>query len=200
MAPEKVDFLSFARLVLDALDESGIEYLIGGAVALWAWGDPRSTQDFDLVIDLPGDRIVPLSQALAKRDMLVPPDIIIDLLLQPEGDLPINAIHLHSGHKAEFFLLRPGDAYRTLTLARRRLIDLGPPLGQVYVHAPEDLILNKIRYFAISEQTKHVRDIASIFVFLADELDLDYLNDWVTRLNLTEPWRQIQRQIADSEN
>ena len=48
MAPDKIDFPQFARLVLDAIEETGLEYLIGGAVAVWAWGDPRSTRDFDL--------------------------------------------------------------------------------------------------------------------------------------------------------
>ncbi|MBL7065902.1 MAG: hypothetical protein ISS49_17130, partial [Anaerolineae bacterium] len=45
------------------------------------------------------------------------------------------------------FLLRPGDVYRQTAFARRRLVDLAPPLGEVYVHAPEDLILNKLHYF-----------------------------------------------------
>jgi hypothetical protein len=75
-------------LVVDALEACEITYLIGGAVAVWAWGEPRTTQDFDLVIHLPGERIRQLSQELAARRMLVPPDILLDLLIQPEGDLP----------------------------------------------------------------------------------------------------------------
>ncbi len=41
------------------------------------------------------------------------------------------------------------------------MIDLEPLLGIVYVHAPEDLILNKVAYYGLSQQEKHVRDIAS---------------------------------------
>ena len=76
--------------------------------------------------------------------MLVPPDVLIDLLIQPEGDLPVNAIHLDAGYKAELFLLRSGDDFRLSALKRRQLVDLSPPLNQVYVHAPDDLILNKV--------------------------------------------------------
>jgi hypothetical protein len=62
----------------------------------------------------------------------------------PEGDLPLNALHLHSTNKAEMFLLREGDEYRRISLSRRRLVDMGEPLGKVYVHSPEDLIINKV--------------------------------------------------------
>lgn len=163
-------------------------------MAVWAWGEARTTQDFDLVINLPPQRIVRFSKELEKQGMLVPPDIIIDLLIMPKGDLPINAMHLESPNKAEFFLLRDNDDYRRLSLSRRRLVDLGPPLGEVYVHSPEDLIVNKVYYFSLSQQTKHVRDIASIIAFCADELDLAYIAQWTKQLGVLETWAEIQAQ------
>lgn len=194
MAQEPITFVDFARLVLDAIEAAELEYLIGGAVAVWAWGEVRTTQDFDLVIDVPGPKIMRLSQELEKRGMLVPPEIILDLLLMPEGDLPINAMHLESPNKAEMFLLRNDDPYRRISLSRRRLVDLGPPLGEVYVHSPEDLIINKVYYFSLSYQTKHVRDIASIIAFCGDELEYTYITKWVTHLGVAEAWAEIQAQ------
>jgi hypothetical protein len=41
------------------------------------------------------------------------------------------------------------------------------------VHSLEDLILNKLRYFVISRQPKHVRDIVSILYSLDAELEMD---------------------------
>ena len=187
-----MEFADFIRLVLDALEEAGVEYMIGGAVAVWAWGEPRTTRDFDVVISVPLDRIVRLSEELEKRDMLVPADIILDLYLETRADLPVNAIHLSTGYKAELFLLRPGDVYRETAFRRRRLVDLGPPLGEVYVHAPEDLILNKLHYFGISQQPKHVRDITSILLALGDELDLGYIDQWAERLGMAALWLEMQ--------
>jgi hypothetical protein len=196
MAQEQTGFLDFARLVIDALDSARITYLIGGAVAVWAWGEPRTTQDFDLVIHLPLDRILDLSRELEIRRMLVPPDVLLDLILQPQGDLPVNAIHLDSGFKAELFLLRDDDEFRATTLDRRRLIDLGPPLGTVYVHTPEDLMLNKIAYYGLSQQTKHIRDIASILVTTGkDDLDWTHFNTWVARLGLADVWQEMKKEI-----
>jgi hypothetical protein len=174
----QMGLIDFARMVIDALEISGVDYMLAGALAVAAWAEARSTQDVDLVVHIPFENISLLSQELEKRDMLVPADIIFDLLAKPAGDLPINAIHLYTGYKAEFFLLRPGDPYRETALARRRLVDLGPPLGEVYVHAPEDLILNKLRYFGLSQQPKHVRDIISILlVLLRDFAEYVILSD-----------------------
>ncbi|MBP7960660.1 MAG: hypothetical protein KBG20_10530 [Caldilineaceae bacterium] len=195
MPSERISFLAFSRLVLDALDAAKLDYCIGGAVALWAWGEPRTTQDFDLVVHLPGNRIRLLSQELEKRRMLVPPDILLDLLIQPEGDLAVNAIHLDSGHKAELFLLRPNDPFRAAALERRRLVDLGDPLDQVYVHAPEDLILNKIVYYGLSKQSKHIRDIGSILLMSDDQIDWHYFDSWLDRLDLRRVWGEVKTEV-----
>lgn len=195
MAHQQIEFDEFARLVLDALEAAQIDYLIGGAVAVWAWGEARTTQDFDVVVDLPISHITRLSEELAKRDMLVPPEILLDLLLETRGDLPVNALHLHSKFKAELFLLRPWDEYRRASFPRRRLVNLGLAFGEVYVHSPEDLILNKVYYFGLSRQTKHIRDIASIITNMVDELDWAYLEEWAQKLNLTAAWYELLGEV-----
>ena len=181
--------------MLEALEAAQVKYLIGGSVATAAWGEARTTQDLDVVVDLPVESMAALSEELAKRDMLVPPDIMLDLWLRPRGDLAINAIHWPSGYKAEFFMLRPEDEQRRAALERRVMADYGPPLGVIWVHAPEDLIVYKLRYFAISQQTKHVRDVSSILQTMDEELDWDYLNDWIARLGLEPQWFELLDEI-----
>jgi hypothetical protein len=73
-ADRSLDFAHFVRLVLDALDALQLKYLVGGAVAVWAWGEVRTTRDLDLVIELPVEAIADLSRELAQRDMLVTGD------------------------------------------------------------------------------------------------------------------------------
>jgi hypothetical protein len=93
-------------------------------------------------------------------------------------------------------LVRPEDPYRVLAFKRRLRVDLGAPLGEVYVHAPEDLILNKLRYFQISEQPKHIRDITSILVALRDQLEYPYIAEWAERFGVTTLWNEAQRRAA----
>lgn len=178
------DFAAFVRLVIEALEAAGVEYLVGGAVAAWAWGEPRTTQDLDVVARIPLMAAERLSAELEERRMLVPPEVICDVILEERADLAIDAIHLDTGYKVEIFPMRPHDDLRRLALARRRRVDLGPDLGQVYVHSPEDLVLYKLSYYALSAQTKHMRDIAAIAHSVGDELDVDYLERWANYLGV----------------
>lgn len=118
ISDESMSFGAFVRSVLDAIEAANVLYLISGAVALTAWDENRTTRDLDLVVDLPFESMSELSRELEQRDMLVPIDIMIDLVLEDRADLPINAIHMTSGYKAEMFLLKPGDALREAGLAR----------------------------------------------------------------------------------
>jgi hypothetical protein len=188
----RLRFPEFTRLVIDALEAAQVEYMVGGSVGLLAWGEPRTTVDFDLVLNLPYEQVYQLSQQLIQREMLVPFDIIVDLLVMTEGDLPINAIHLTTGFKAELFLLRPGDEFRATALGRRVLVDLGAPLGNVYVQSPEDSIIYKLRYYQLSGQTKHMRDIKSILVAMPSELDYTYLAHWIDYFSLSSAWDKAQ--------
>jgi hypothetical protein len=188
---QPLDITSFLKLILDALKVSGVEYLIGGAIAEWAWGEPRATQDLDLVINLPIKAINKFSKELEKRDMLVPADIILDALIEDRADIPLNAIHMYSGLKADLYIMKEGDALRQSAFQRRVLVDYGPPIGKVYVHSPEDLILYKLMYLGLSGQPKHARDIAAILRARRNKLDFDYLEEWITKLGLDSLWKEI---------
>jgi hypothetical protein len=185
----------FICQVLEALKAAGVEYMIGGAVAVWAWGEPRATLDLDLVVNIPLKAIDQLSKELEKRNMLVPAEIILENILDDRADLPINAIHMYSGYKADLYPLREGDELRVSAFNRRQKVDLGKPFGEVYLHSPEDLIIYKLWYYSISRQTKHVRDITSIVMTLGDNLDLSYIKYWVNNKGLTGIWTELLTRI-----
>lgn len=192
MTDQPLDITAFLKLILDALKASKVEYLIGGAIAEWAWGEPRATQDLDIVINLPVKAIGRFSKELEKRNMLVPADIILDTMMEDRADIPLNAIHMYSGLKADLYLMRDGDELRQSAFQRRLLLDYGPPIGEVYIHSPEDLILYKLMYLGLSGQPKHARDIAAILKAKKDQLDYGYIESWVVRLGLNSVWQEIR--------
>ena len=196
MTSKPLDIAGFLNLVIEALNASKVEYLIGGAIAEWAWGEPRATQDLDMVVKIPIKAINKLSKELEKRDMLLPADIILDSILEDRADIPINAIHMHSGLKADLYPVREGDELRQSAFQRREQVDYGPPIGKVYIHSPEDLILYKLMYFGLSQQSKHSRDIAAILKSKKNELHMDYIEQWVSRLGLSSVWKEMLDNVS----
>ena len=195
MIDNSLAYADFVGLVIDALEAASVEYLIGGAVAAWAWGEPRATRDLDLVADIPLDAVGRLSRELEQRDMLVPEEIILDAIQEQRADIPINAIHIHTGYKADLYPLRAGDELRRSAFFRRKRVDLGPQIGEVYLHSPEDLIIYKLWYYSLSQQTKHLRDISAIVLTLGHELELDYIQGWVERKGLGTLWGELLERI-----
>ncbi len=191
MKDQPLDITSFLKLILEALKASKVEYLIGGAIAEWAWGEPRATQDLDIVINLPLKTVGRFSKELEKRNMLVPADIILDTMMEDRADIPLNAIHMYSGLKADLYLVRDGDVLRQSAFQRRLLVDYGPPIGEVYVHSPEDLILYKLIYLGLSGQPKHARDIGAILRTKKNQLDFGYIESWVDQLGLGSIWKEL---------
>jgi len=192
------DFLSFEdflKMILSVLEKAGIDYMIGGAVAVWPWGEPRSTQDIDIVIHLSIEQINALSKELEKVDIYLPPDIIMKNLHETRIDLPINAIHGASGYKAEMFLVREDDELRRTAFQRRVKVDFGTEIGEVYIHSPEDLIVYKMLYYSLSQQTKHIRDIGSIIKTRGEKLDYEYIQKWAIKKQLTSIWQEIKREL-----
>ena len=128
--------------------------------------------------------------------MLVPADILLDTMMENRADIPLNAIHIYSGLKADLYLMREGDALRKSAFQRRLLVDYGPPIGEVYVHSPEDLILYKLLYLGLSGQPKHARDISAILRSKKDQLDFRYIEGWGDQLGLGSVWKEILDSIA----
>lgn len=196
MNDQPLDITGFLKLILKTLEVSGIEYMIGGAIAEWAWGEPRATQDLDIVINLPVKAIGRFSKELEKRKMLVPADIILDTMMDDRADIPLNAIHMYSGFKADLYLMRDGNKLRQSAFERRVKVDYGPPIGKVYVHSAEDLILYKLMYLGLSGQPKHARDIAAILRAKKNQLDLRYIEEWVNRLGFGSVWNEMLDSIS----
>jgi len=196
MNEQPLNITDFLKIILETLEATGIEYLIGGAIAEWAWGEPRATQDLDIVINLPIKAVRRFSKELEKRNMLVPADIILDTMMEDRADIPLNAIHMYSGLKADLYLMREGDELRQSAFQRRIKVDYGPPIGEVFVHSPEDLILYKLMYLGLSGQPKHARDIGAILRAKKEQLDYGYIEKWVNRLGLNSVWKEMLDSIA----
>src|SRR6266542_2452100 len=85
--------------VVAALDELQIPYLVGGSLASSVHGIPRSTDDLDLVVDLPGRLVEPLVARLEGR-FYIDRDLIHDALRRRAS---FNIVHLATMFKVDLF-------------------------------------------------------------------------------------------------
>lgn len=101
--------------VAAVLDELEVEYLVGGSLASSVHGIPRSTNDLDLVVDLPGRLVAALVERLAPR-FYVDKDMIEDAIGRRAS---FNIVHLETFvNDKKRLAARLGDLSETSGLAR----------------------------------------------------------------------------------
>jgi hypothetical protein len=176
--------------VVEALEQFGIPYMLVGSYSSNVFGIARSTQDADFVIEV-GDRsMAPLFQALA-------PDLWFDPQMQLESVTMTSRYvgrNEGSGFKVELFLTSGDEHDRTRFQRRRRQPFL---TSSAYLPTPEDVVVQKLRWFGRSHRAKDRDDAINVLAVQLSTLDLEYVRRWCdahgTRPLLEELLAEIQR-------
>lgn len=172
--------------VVTALDAAGIEYMVTGSIASSLQGEPRSTHDIDFVV-----AVQPSAAKLLVRSF-PPPEFYLDEgaiqeAIDTEG--MFNLIAVPEGDKADFWVLT-GEPFDQARFGRRyveRVFGL-----DLKVSSPEDTILQKLRWSTQSDGVgKAFVDAVRVYEVQRSLLDIPYIESWVARLHLGEPWTRL---------
>ncbi|MGK7933931.1 MAG: hypothetical protein AB4041_21215 [Microcystaceae cyanobacterium] len=175
------DPISLALTVAGILEELEIPYLVGGSLASTLFGEPRSTQDIDLIIDLELDKINLFINAFTPQFYLS--ESAIQEAIQSQSSF--NLIDTDSLGKVDIFILKQRPLNQTEFKRRQKLIVQENPAKSLYVSTPEDAILQKIIWYKMTNQSdKQWRDILGIIKLQDSKLDRVYLQKWAAELNL----------------
>lgn len=174
MTPEEV-----LKEVVKKLDELNIPYALTGSVASSYYGRPRSTHDFDVIIQVsvaPG--IVKRFLSSFEKDFYVSEEGVIDALLHRTM---FNIIHHETGFKVDLWILKD-DEYDRVAFSRRQKVTL---LGsEMFILSAEDMILGKLQWYKISESDRQLDDVKFIYEVQKNNLDIDYLKKWSVKLSI----------------
>ncbi|MEX1367890.1 MAG: hypothetical protein AB1Z98_32475 [Nannocystaceae bacterium] len=111
--------------IIDRLDGLGIAYMLVGSMAALAHGRSRSTQDFDVVIEIDADGVRDLLRSLPEERFYASEDAALEAIRQ---QTQFNVIDMDTGWKADLIPRKRRDFSITEFGRRRRLDVLGSPM------------------------------------------------------------------------
>lgn len=169
-----------ALLVIKACEAAGADHMVTGAFAYNYYGIPRSTKDFDVVID------VRESGAIGKIIGLLEPDLDFVGQVQFEtltwGKRHIGTAREGPSYQVELFELFD-DPFVLSQFQRRKRLYSGQLQHEIWIPTAEDVIVQKLRW-GRSKDLDDVRDVLAVQG--PESLDMDYVSNWCATHGTTE--------------
>jgi hypothetical protein len=184
---DPLELLRDMQLVLERLN---VPFAVVGSMASMLYGQPRMTNDADLVVDLKLEQVRPLCDAFG------PPTYYVSEAAAKEAvrsRRQFNVIHNYVGFKFDLILCQ-ASGWTRVQLDRVREVRPKPDLP-VKVAAPEDVILGKLQYFKEGGSEKHIRDILAMFDVSKKKINRDDITAWSAKLGVAAEWQAVQQAL-----
>jgi hypothetical protein len=176
--------------IVGILDRLQIPYLVTGSIAAMAYGEPRLTNDIDIVAAVEYSHIPGLLNGFPAEQFYISEDAIREAIRYGRQ---FNIIHPESGLKIDI-VIRANTPFNESRFSRIRRIKPGENFEANFA-APEDIIIMKMLYFKEGGSEKHLRDICGIMKISGPEISRSYIARWAQELHLTEIWESILRKL-----
>jgi hypothetical protein len=134
----------------------GLSYMITGGAAAIVYGEPRLTNDLDLVVAMAPADARRVAEALAADDTYVPPVEVLEIEAARRVHGHFNVIHGPSSLRADVYLAGDDPLHAWGLAGRRHLVVDGVALA---LAPPEYVIVRKLEYAAQGGGDRHLRDI-----------------------------------------
>jgi len=178
-----VNLREFLHLAARCFSKNRIPYFVTGAVASFIYGEPRLTQDIDIVADVQKKNIPGMLRFFPEGEFYLE-CLSVERAIRKKTQF--NIIHPSSGLKIDVIIPKKSEFDR-LRFKRRRSVRTSEGL-EVSYSSPEDIIVSKLEFYREGRSEKHLRDIAGIIRISGDALDFDYLTVWMGKKGLRAIW------------
>lgn len=175
------------RIFTRKLEELGVPYAVTGSLAAIYYGEPRLTNDVDIIVLLRHADAVRVEKAFPLDHFYCPPAEVIAVELAREQRGHFNLIHHETGFKADIYLTG-GDPLHAWALERAQSVSLDDDI--VRFAPPEYVIVRKLEFFKEGGSPKHLRDVRRMLDSLGDDWSREKLLDWISKRGLEAEWKK----------
>jgi hypothetical protein len=171
-------------LVIKALDELNVPYMIGGSLASAMQGLARSTLDTDLVTKLKLEHIDPLVASLSK-EFYISENAMRDAI---NRRISFNVIHLETMFKVDIFISKSRKFDQMQFKRRVKQTISNDPDHVVYIASVEDNILAKLEWYRMGNEIseRQWQDVIGMLKTQGSKIESDYLNYWANELGVSD--------------
>lgn len=175
--------LDVALRVAEALESVGCAYFVGGSLASSLHGEPRATNDIDIVVAMTPNRVKAFAEKLG-GDFEVDQEMLRDALIHGRC---ANIFYLPMVTKIDLFAVG-STPYDEVEFNRRRRVRVRLSGEELVVKTPEDSVLRKLLWYREGGEvsSKQWRDVVEVLRVSAGLLDEGYLTSWSERLGIVE--------------
>ena len=177
-------------LYLRPLNKLGLRYIVSGSVASILYGEPRFTNDLDVVVFLRHDDIPRLAEAFQSPEFYFPPAEFISAEIARPLKGQFNVIHVATGFKADFYTTGRDDLNAWAFRHARKMDFKGEPIT---VAPPECVIVRKLEFYREGGSDKHPRDIRSMLKVSGEQIDLAALDEWIRARGVEAEWKKVSQ-------
>ena len=186
------------RDFIDACQKCGIEPIIGGSVASSTWGEPRTTNDVDVMVRIldNGPRLVNELQG----KFVVEPNALIEAEADESWPRSFQAIHEESVFKVDVFLMDDSPFAQWETESAKRLEIFDGVFARVL--APEAIALEKLRWYELSNRVsdRQWNDVVKLIETQGEEFGVQDFLRWAGELGLAELAREALAEAGGHAN
>jgi hypothetical protein len=176
------------ELFIRPLNQAGIRYMVTGGVAAILYGEPRLTNDINLVIATARGDAERLLRAFERTDYYAPPLETVRMELGRDVGGHFNILHVPTALRADVYSAGT-DPLMRWGLGRRQVMSLGSE--ELPVAPIEYVILMKLQWLRQGATDRHLADIRGMLRLSSDLIAETGLEQWIERLGLEGEWRRV---------
>lgn len=177
-----------ARTV-EVLRRLNVPYFVTGSVASGYFGEPRFTNDIDIVARLTAESLGEFCATFSSPEFYVS-EMGAQTAVERGGQF--NVIQADTGFKLDVIVPTP-SGFSASCFARRREVK-GKEVEGSFA-SPEDVIISKLLFYKEGESPKHLRDIGGILKLCPQPVDRVYIEQWARELGVEDIWRSILKRL-----